>query len=77
MNGAPGVEDFAATQLEFARGFHGQLTSIWHHVIAAREQSAARSFRENLFAAFDGDTIGPIIVQRGAGRERGDDRETK
>src|SRR5258705_599769 len=34
VNGADGVEDFGATSMEFAGGAHGQLTSIWHRMIA-------------------------------------------
>ena len=34
VNGAAGVEDFGATSMDFAGGFHGQLTSIWHKLIA-------------------------------------------
>src|SRR4029077_5288243 len=33
LNGAPGVEDAGFTQVEFAAGFHGQLTSVWHRVL--------------------------------------------
>jgi predicted dehydrogenase len=67
LNGADGVEDFGATEFEFAGGFHGQLTSIWHHMIARASNRRLEVFSENLFAASDFDTLGPIIFQRGDG----------
>jgi predicted dehydrogenase len=66
LNGADGVEDFGATEFEFAGGFHGQLTSIWHRMIARASNRRLEVFSENLFAASDFDTLGPIIFQRGA-----------
>jgi len=67
LNGADGVEDFGATEFEFAAGFHGQLTSIWHRMIARASNRRLEIFAENLFAASDFDTLGPIIFQRGNG----------
>ena len=70
LNGAPGVEDFAATEVEFAGGFHGQLTSVWHRMIGRPSNRRFEVFGEDLFAATDSDTIGPIIFQRaGAAQE--------
>jgi predicted dehydrogenase len=65
VNGAAGVEDFGATSMDFAGGFHGQLTSIWHKLIARASNRRLEVFSENLFAACDADTLGPIIFQRG------------
>ena len=65
MNGADGVEDFGATSMDFAGGFHGQLTSIWHKLIARASNRRLEVFAENLFAASDADTLGPIVFQRG------------
>jgi myo-inositol 2-dehydrogenase / D-chiro-inositol 1-dehydrogenase len=67
--GAPGVEDVAATQLEFAAGFCAQLTSVWHRMIGRPSNRRLEVFAENLFLAADHDTLGPIIVQRGDGGE--------
>jgi myo-inositol 2-dehydrogenase / D-chiro-inositol 1-dehydrogenase len=77
VNGADGVEDFGATALEFAGGFHGQLTSIWHRMIGRPSNRRLEVFAENLFAASDADTLGPIVFQRGsgAGEETVSDRE--
>ena len=66
LNGANGVEDFGATEFEFAAGFHGQLTSVWHRMIGRPSNRRLEVFAENLFAASDFDTIGPITFQRGA-----------
>ncbi len=65
VNGAAGVEDFGATSMDFAGGFHGQLTSIWHKLIARASNRRLEVFSENLFAASDADTLGPIVFQRG------------
>jgi myo-inositol 2-dehydrogenase / D-chiro-inositol 1-dehydrogenase len=67
VNGADGVEDFGATAMEFAGGFYGQLTSIWHRMIGRPSNRRLEVFAENLFAACDADMLGPIIFQRGAG----------
>jgi predicted dehydrogenase len=67
VNGADGVEDFGATSMEFAGGWHGQLTSIWHRMIARASNRRLEVFAENLFAASDADTLGPIVFQRGSG----------
>jgi myo-inositol 2-dehydrogenase / D-chiro-inositol 1-dehydrogenase len=67
LSGAPGVEDFAATEMEFAGGFHGQLTSVWHRMIGRPSNRRLEVFTENLFIACDHDAAGPIIVQRGDG----------
>lgn len=65
LNGAPGVEDFGASELEFAGGFHGQLTSVWHRMIGRPSNRRMEVFAENLFVACDHDGIGPIVMQQG------------
>jgi predicted dehydrogenase len=65
LHGAPGVEDFAATHLEFAGGHQVQHTSVWHHVTHRPSNRRLEVFCENLFIACDSDSTGPIIVQRG------------
>ena len=69
FSGAPGVEDFAATQLEFAAGFCGQMTSVWHRMIGRPSNRRLEVFAENAFIATDHDTLGPIVVQRDDGPE--------
>ncbi|MGB8684060.1 MAG: Gfo/Idh/MocA family oxidoreductase [Candidatus Binatus sp.] len=69
VNGADGVEDFGATSMEFAGGWHGQLTSIWHRMTARASNRRLEVFAENLFAASDADTLGPIVFQRGSGAQ--------
>ncbi len=66
LNGGRGIEDFAATTLEFERGYHAQHSSIWHHVQNRPSNRRLEVFCENLFVATDFDAAGPIIVQRGA-----------
>jgi myo-inositol 2-dehydrogenase / D-chiro-inositol 1-dehydrogenase len=66
LKGASGIEDFGATQMEFAAGFHGQLTSVWHGMIGRPSNRRLEIFAENLFLACDHDSVGPIVVQRGS-----------
>src|SRR5216684_2793947 len=65
LNGAPGVEDFCAIEMEFASGFHGQLTSVWHRMVGRPSNRRLEVFAEHLFVASDYDTLGPIVFQRG------------
>lgn len=65
LNGTAGVEDFGATEIEFAAGYHGQLTSVWHRMIGRPSNRRLEVFAENLFAACDSDSVGPIVLQRG------------
>jgi predicted dehydrogenase len=69
LNGAPGVEDFATVEFEFAAGFFAHLTSVWHKMIGRPSNRRLEIFAESLFAASDFDSTGPIVVQRGDGRE--------
>jgi len=68
VRGAPGIEDVAFTQFEFAAGFHGQLASIWHHVAQRPSNRRLEVFCENLMLASDDDVGGSIYLQRGASR---------
>ena len=65
VNGAPGVEDVALTQFEFAAGFHGHLTSIWHRVSQRPSNRRLEIFCENLMLATDDDAGESIFLQRG------------
>ncbi|HLI78570.1 MAG TPA: Gfo/Idh/MocA family oxidoreductase [Candidatus Binataceae bacterium] len=67
VNGAPGVEDVAFTQFEFAAGFHGQLASIWHRVAQRPSNRRLEIFCENLMLASDDDAGESIYLQRGDG----------
>ena len=69
LNGAPGIEDAGFMQVEFAAGFHGQLTSVWHHVSQRPSNRRLEFFSENLFLSCDHDVNGPITIQRGDGPE--------
>jgi predicted dehydrogenase len=66
LNGAPGIEDFGATEMEFEAGFHGQLTSVWHRMIGRPSNRRMEIFAERLFLASDHDSSGSIVVQRAA-----------
>lgn len=67
LRGAGGVEDFGATDFQFEDGMNAQLTSVWHQMIGRPSNRRLEIFCENLFVASDHDSVGPIIVQRGAG----------
>ncbi|HUY27482.1 MAG TPA: Gfo/Idh/MocA family oxidoreductase [Candidatus Binataceae bacterium] len=68
LRGAAGVEDFAATHLEFTAGHQAQHTSVWHRVLHRASNRRLEVFCENLFIACDTDASGPIIIQRGDDR---------
>jgi predicted dehydrogenase len=68
--GAPGIEDFASVELEFAAGFSAHLTSAWHKIAGRPSNRRLEIFAENLFLASDFDFVGPIIIQRDSGAEQ-------
>jgi predicted dehydrogenase len=65
LSGAAGIEDLGTIALEFAGGFFGQLTSVWHRMVGRPSNRRLEIFTENLFIASDHDIVGPIVVQRG------------
>ncbi len=65
LSGAAGIEDLGTIAIEFAGGFLGQLTSVWHKMIGRPSNRRLEIFTENLFIASDHDIVGPIVVQRG------------
>jgi predicted dehydrogenase len=65
LAGAAGVEDFAATELDFESGMSAHLVSIWHKMIGRSSDRRVEVFAENLFVASDFDMGGTIVVQRG------------
>jgi predicted dehydrogenase len=67
LNGAATVEDVGFTQVEFAAGFHGQLTSIWHHMLQRISNRRMEIFCEHLLLACDDDAGEIICIQRGDG----------
>jgi predicted dehydrogenase len=67
VNGAPGVEDIAFTQFEFAAGFHAQLASIWHRVSKRASNRRLEIFCENVVLTTDDDVGECIDIQRGDG----------
>jgi len=67
VHGAPGIEDVAFTQFDFAGGFHGQLASIWHRVAQRPSNRRLEIFCENLVLATDDDAGESIFLQRGDG----------
>ncbi len=65
LSGAPGIEDFAALDLEFATGLHGQLTSVWHRMVGRPSNRHCEVFAENLFVAYeDLEGAGRLTFQR-------------
>lgn len=67
LNGAPGIEDVGLMQLEFAAGFHGQLTSVWHGVSQRASNRRMEVLCENVMLAIDDDVGESIFVHRGSG----------
>jgi UDP-N-acetyl-2-amino-2-deoxyglucuronate dehydrogenase len=69
LNGAAGIEDVGLVQFEFARGFHGQLTSIWHNVSQRASNRRMEILCENVMLAIDDDAGESIFFQRGDGSQ--------
>lgn len=66
LSGAPGVEDFGATDFEFQSGLYGHVVSIWHKMIGRPSNRRMEVFCENMFLGCDFDSSGSIVIQRGA-----------
>ncbi len=64
LNGAAKIEDVGLIQLEFARGFHGQLTSIWHNLSQRPSNRRMEILCENLMIAVDDDVGESIHLER-------------
>jgi predicted dehydrogenase len=64
LNGAPGIEDIGLIQFEFARGFQGQLTSIWHNLSHRPSNRRMEILGENLMIAIDDDVGEAIRLER-------------
>ena len=67
VNGASGIEDVGLLQFEFAGGFHGQLTSIWHAVSQRASNRRMEILCENVMLALDDDVGESIFVHRTTG----------
>ena len=65
LNGAAGIEDVGLIQFEFARGFHGQLTSIWHNVSQRASNRRMEILCEKVMIAIDDDVGESIFLHRG------------
>ncbi len=77
VNGASGIEDVGLLQFEFAGGFHGQLTSIWHAVSQRASNRRMEILCENVMLAIDDDVGESIYVHRADGpAERVEKAET-
>jgi predicted dehydrogenase len=68
--GHPGIEDYVAMELEFARGLRAQLVSIWHDMLQRPSNRRLEIFCQRGFVASDHDMIGDVVVQLGDGAER-------
>jgi predicted dehydrogenase len=68
--GRPGVEDYVATELEFASGLRAQLVTIWHDMVQRVSNRRLEIFCRRGFVASDHDMLGDITVQQGDGDAR-------
>jgi len=62
--GHEGVEDLAIAHMEFMRGGHAELVSIWHNVLRRPSSRRLELFFENAFFHIENDFSGPIAFQR-------------
>ena len=68
--GHPGIEDYAAVELEFAGGLRAQLVNLWHDMIQRPSNRRLEIFCQRGFFASDHDMLGDLLVQLGDGDER-------
>lgn len=60
------VEDLAIGHLDFVKGGHAALVSVWHNVLGRPSTRRLELFFENGLFATDHDFFGPIHLQMGA-----------
>jgi predicted dehydrogenase len=69
-HGLPRIDDVAAVRLDFASGAVASLTSVWHDVLERGSNRRIEFFCERLFAAIEGDLVGPLRWQMTGEPER-------
>jgi predicted dehydrogenase len=76
VHGHAGIEDVAVARLDFAGGAAATLTSVWHDVLERPSLRRVEVFCSRLYAALEGDFVGPVRWQFAGEEERvlgGDD----
>jgi len=76
VHGHPRIDDVTVARLAFAGGAAGTLTSVWHDVLERPSLRRVEVFCSRLYAALEGDFVGPVRWQFTGDEERvlgGDD----
>jgi predicted dehydrogenase len=60
VHGHPGIEDVAVARLDFASGAAASLSSVWHDVLERPSLRRVEVFCSRLYAALEGDYVGPV-----------------
>ncbi len=60
FHGHPEIDDLAVARLEFEGGTVASLTSIWHDILERPSMRRVEVFGERLYAALEGDLVGPV-----------------
>jgi predicted dehydrogenase len=60
VHGIARIDDVALARLDFASGAVASLTSVWHDVLERPSNRRVEIFCERLFAAIEGDLVGPV-----------------
>jgi UDP-N-acetyl-2-amino-2-deoxyglucuronate dehydrogenase len=63
VHGHPRIDDVTVARLEFASGASGTLTSVWHDVLERPSLRRVEVFCSRLYAALEGDWVGPVRWQ--------------
>lgn len=59
-HGYDGIDDVAVARFDFASGAAGTLTSVWHDVLERPSLRRVEVFCSRLYAALEGDFVGPV-----------------
>jgi myo-inositol 2-dehydrogenase / D-chiro-inositol 1-dehydrogenase len=62
-HGHPRIDDVTVARLVFAGGASGTLTSVWHDVLERPSLRRVEVFCSRLYAALEGDFVGPVRWQ--------------
>jgi UDP-N-acetyl-2-amino-2-deoxyglucuronate dehydrogenase len=70
VHGHPGIDDVTVARLAFASGASATLTSVWHDVLERPSLRRVEVFCSRLYAALEGDWVGPVRWQFTGEEER-------
>ncbi len=63
LAGHPGIEDYAAVELELESGLHAQIVNVWHDMVQRPSNRRLEIVCERRFIGSEHDMAGPIEIQ--------------